>query len=101
MFEVGCWMFPAIIFQPDECRTFIHAHAGTVPGVTSERTSNTQHRTSNTQCFGASRLYWMFVVRCWMLDVFCFKGRQMKTEILSTHTPSLFQAAVRRAAELL
>src|ERR1017187_3731322 len=28
-------------------------------------------------------------------------SRQMKTEILSTHTPELFQKAVRRAAELL
>src|ERR1039457_3584695 len=27
--------------------------------------------------------------------------RQMKTEILSTHTPALFAAAVKRAAELL
>ena len=36
-----------------------------------------------------------------MLDVFHFPFWPMKTEILSTHTPQLFAAAVRRAAELL
>ena len=47
------------------------------------------------------RVYWMFSVGCWMLDVFHFPFRPMNTEILSTHTPQLFAAAVKRAAELL
>src|SRR5664280_1403848 len=43
----------------------------------------------------------MFSVGCWMLDVFHFSFCPMNAEILSTHTPELFQKAVRRAAELL
>jgi L-threonylcarbamoyladenylate synthase len=43
----------------------------------------------------------MFVVGCWVLDVFYFLLWLMNTEILSTHTPALFSAAVKRAAELL
>ena len=43
----------------------------------------------------------MFSVGCGMLDVFHFACRPMNTEILSTHTPVLFAAAVKRAAELL
>jgi L-threonylcarbamoyladenylate synthase len=39
------------------------------------------------------------VVRCRMLDVGRFS--KMTAEILSTHTPALFAAAVKRAAELL
>ena len=47
------------------------------------------------------RIHWMFSVGCWMLVVFHFPFRSMKTEILSTHTPALFAAAVERASELL
>ncbi len=42
-------------------------------------------------------------VRRWMLDVSAFKSgaSAMSAEILPTHTPVLFNAAVKRAAELL
>ena len=43
----------------------------------------------------------MFGVGCWLLDVFQFPFRRMNTEILSTHSPALFTAAVKYAAELL
>jgi L-threonylcarbamoyladenylate synthase len=43
----------------------------------------------------------MFRVGCWLLDVFHFSFCPMNAKILSTHTPELFQKAVRRAAELL
>ncbi len=36
-----------------------------------------------------------------MLDVFHFPFKPMNTEILPTHTPALFDAAVKRATELL
>src|SRR6266545_3942054 len=45
----------------------------------------------------------MLDVGCWMLDVLPFKfgASAMSAEILSTHTPALFTAALKRAAEFL
>src|SRR5881394_2111989 len=46
---------------------------------------------------------WEFDVGCRMLDVspFTFAASAMSAEILPTHTPGLFNAAVKRTAELL
>ena len=81
-----------------------------MPCVTNEETSNIQHPTSNSRqtLVRVERIYWMFSVGCplainrsWPLDVFRFPFGPMSTEILPTHTPALFAAAVKRAAELL